>query len=204
MGPPLTALSDDIQAAVFAVAGGRLLSLAVDSPNFKPFKPLVLQLVGSEGLFERSLAMAQTLVDAADPATWAPYVINQRVRPASRIPHVLFTVALNDDTVPPVAGRALARALGTPHVGTVHEDVGLIPLEDNMPVVGNRAEGLATAGFFQFDRISQNDTAIEATHGNVPFSPEGSEQTLHFFETWVSDLSEIVDPYVILNTPQIP
>ena len=43
-----------------------------------------------------------------------------------------------------------------------------------------------------------------ATHGNVPFSPEGDLLTRWFFETHLDlGLAEILDPYEALGTPQL-
>lgn len=202
MGSPLLALSDDIDAAVLTVAGGRLISFAIDNGQFEPFKPFVVGLVGSEALFDRMVAVLQSVVDAADPATYGPYVLSQRFSGAPSVPHVLFNVAANDETVPPATGRALARALGLPHVAPVVDVVDGLS-EVPAPVVGNLPGG-ETAGFFQFDRVSSGDGVVAASHNNVPFGAEGLAQEVHFLKTWLTDgTPEILDPYAALGTPPL-
>lgn len=204
MGAPLLAMSDRLQAGLLSVAGGRLLTFATDSADLEPYKPIIVDALGGESEYARLMTVAQALVDAADPATYAAHVLRDRYfGPA---PDVLMHVAIADDTVPPVAGKALARALELPHLGTVQDPVRLLEHEPDLPVSANVAvgEGAVTAGFYQLDRVSSGGGSQPATHGNVPFSAEGELQTLHFFQTWKdTGRAEILDPLVDLATPPL-
>jgi len=203
LGASLLALSGDLQLGLLNVAGGGLLTFATETSRVKPFKPALISLFGSEDVFEQLLAVAQSLVDPADPATFAAHVLANRVVGDSA-PDVLLNVALEDDTVPPATGRTLARALGTPHLGPVFHPVAVIPKESELPVSGNVAGGSATAGYFQYDRVSTKSGSEKATHDNVPFSDEALLQERHFLETWLEvGMGEILDPYEELGTPPL-
>jgi len=206
MGPPLLAMSDRFEAALLAVAGGRLLTFATDNSQVEPFKPILYNLLGGEAEYVRLLTVAQALVDAADSATYAAHVLDDRLIGAA--PDLLMHVAIEDDTVPPSSGKALARALGLPHVGTVFDPVRLLPTDSALPASANLAVsggGSVTAGFFQLNRVTSGDGATPATHGNVAFGPEGRLQLLHFLETWWdTGRAEILDAYVELSTPPLP
>ncbi|MCB9787136.1 MAG: hypothetical protein H6744_10645 [Deltaproteobacteria bacterium] len=203
MGSSLLAASSDLGVGVLAVAGGRLIAFVTDTGLVKPLLPLLGDIVGSEPLLERLLVVAQTVVDAADPATFAPHVLADRLVPGLP-PNLLFPVAIGDETVPPAAGRALARALGIPQVPPVLVPVGVIPVTDAAPVSGDLPGG-GTAGYFQLDRVTSGSSVVAATHGNTPYSPEVMLQASHFLDTWLaSGVPEILDPYAELGTPALP
>ena len=203
MGGSMLALSDSIDAGVLTVAGGGLLSFVTANSTVAPLKPLIIQMVGTEADFDRLLLVAESIVDPADPSTFAPYILRDRLV-ESAAPHVLFNVSTNDGTVPVPTGKALARSLDIPHVGEVRDPIELIPVEDTTPVAGNLADGTVTAGFFQFDRVSSGDGVVASDHDNTPFSAEGTEQTTHFLGTWIDlGIPEIVDPYVTLGTAEL-
>ncbi|PKN58885.1 MAG: hypothetical protein CVU56_03420 [Deltaproteobacteria bacterium HGW-Deltaproteobacteria-14] len=205
MGAPLLALADDVDAGVLTVAGGRLMTFVTDNATVEPFKPLLADLVGSEALLNRLLTAAQTVVDAADPATFGPHVLGDRLDGAPAVPSLLCQVAIADETVPPAAGKALARALNIPHVPPVLDPVALIATSAPAPVAGNLADGAATAGFFQYDRVSAGAGVTAATHNDTMFSAEASLQALHFLRAWRdTGRGEIVDPYAELSTPPLP
>lgn len=204
LGPGLMALTDDIEAGILTVAGGGLLNFALDSVQFSTFKPFVISLIGSEEEFDRLLAVIQSAVDAADPSTWARRVLMNRRPGVERVPSLLFNVALPDDTVPPSTGRDLARALEIPHVPPVVETVELLVVSESAPVEGNIADGEATAGFFQLDRVGAENVK-PASHDGVPFSPEAVLQARRFLSTWLeTSVGTIVDPYAELSTPPLP
>lgn len=203
LGSALLALDDGLDAGVLSVAGGRLLSFVTDTAQVAPLRPLLTRLAGSEAHLQRLLPVLQTLVDAADPATFAPHVLHDRFPAAGPAPHLLFPVAAEDETVPPASGRALARALAVPHVGPVATPVELL-VQAPLPVSGNLG-GEVTAGYFQLDRVSAGGGVAPASHGNAPFSPEGLLQSGWFLETWLDrEAPEIVDPYAELMTPPLP
>lgn len=204
MGAPLLALANNIDAGVLTVAGGRLMTFATDNATVEAFKPLLADVVGSEALLNRLFTAAQTVVDAADPATFGAHILADRLDSAPAIPNLLCQVAIVDETVPPAAGKALARALGIPHVPPVLDPVALIATSSPAPVVGNLADGAATAGFFQYDRVSEGAGVTAATHNNTLFSAEASLQALHFLRAWRdTGRGEIIDPYAELSTPAL-
>ena len=203
-GSSLLALDDRIGAGVLSVAGGRLITFVTDTSRVVALRPIIVQLVGSEEAFDRLVPVAQALVDPSDPATWGAHVLHDRVV-GEEIPDVLFPVVMEDDTVPPATGRALARALRIPHLPPVIAPVATLPIAGTLPLSANVADGTATAGYFQYDRISGGGGAEAATHDNTPLSAEGRLQALHFLETWLeTDLAEIIDPYTVLETPPLP
>lgn len=195
LGAGTLALSDQIDAGVLSIAGGRLLSFATDTAQVVGFRPVLYRLIGSEALFNRLLPVAQAVVDTGDPAAWGPFVLHDRID--GRVPpHLLFPVSIHDATVPPSSGRALARALGVSHVPQVLEPVSLVVPEPSAPVSANQLDGTTTAGFFQFGDVTDGDAVVESTHNNTPGSVEARAQVLHFFSTWAdTGTAEIIDPY---------
>jgi hypothetical protein len=210
MGVGLLALRDELQAGVLAVAGGSLLTFATDNEQVEPFKPVIHNLVGSELLFDRLLVVAQALIDAADPATFAPFVVKERRRAGADAPDLLVPLSIWDDTVPPAAGRALARALEAPLVEPVLVPVATLPTAATGVVDGNvqaSAGGApASAGVFQFDRVTYGSGSPQlATHGSTPHSNEGAAQYLHFWRAWRDQgRAQIIDPYELIGTPPLP
>ena len=203
LGPSLLALSEDVGAGILSVAGGQLLLFVTDTGQIAPLRPAIITLFGSEARFERLLPVAQALVDAADPASFGPFVLGERLDGGDHSPNVLFPVAVEDQTVPPASGKALARALAVTHVEPVVEPVELLPSAP-APLSENTSRGV-TAGFFQYDRVStrEGDTT-PATHGNTPLSQEAELQARHFLETWLGEgPAEILDPYDVLETPPL-
>ena len=202
LGPSLTALDDSIGAAVFSVAGGRLLDFATGTGQIDALRPLIEDLAGGADRLDRLLPVAQTLVDAADPATYAAHVLRDRRDGASHGPEILMPVAVEDDTVPPSTGKALARALGLAHIRPVYEDVATLEVVE-APYEGATPGTPDTAGFFQYDRVTYGDGVRPASHGNLPVSAEGRIQAMHFLRTWRrSGDAEIVDPYSVNETPE--
>ena len=145
----------------------------------------------------------QSFVDSGDPATFAPTIFRDRPMDRGHPPHVLLAVAVTDDTVPPSAGKALARALTAPHLEPIVEAVDGLE-QAPTPASGNSASGSLTTGFFQFDRITRGDHVEAASHSRMPISPEGLLQIRRFFTpVKTGGLPEIVDPYELLETPRL-
>ena len=180
LGSLFLANTHNIPAAVMSISGGRLIQFLSDIPQLEPFRPALNNLAGGEVKAERVVLFAQTLVDSADPATFAQFILKDRLYPDSMPPHLLMPVADQDDTVPPETGYSLARALGIPHIGPVITEVFGLE-QQNAPASDNTAFGV-TAGYFQFDRISNDEqTRVRvATHAKLPPSPEALLQTRHF------------------------
>jgi hypothetical protein len=204
LGGGLLALGNDVGAGILSVAGGGLLLFITDTAQVAQLRPVIITLFGGEDVFDRMMPVAQTLVDAADPASWGPYVLDDRFGGADSTPNVLFPVAVEDETVPPASGRALARAMDITHVKPVLTEVRLLHVA-GAPVSDNAANG-TTAGYFQFDRVSNGAGRVaRATHDNTSLSREGELQGRRFLETWLGDgPAEIIDPYAELDTPPLP
>lgn len=201
LGSSLLALSEDLELGALPVGGGHLVVFATESDLTELLLPFFAAVLGSQDVFDRFLPVLQSVMDPADPASFAPMVA-RRVR----VPHLLLPVAQQDEVVPPAAGRALARALALPHVPPVDLAVPLLPSVASTPASGTWVDGTVTAGFFQLDRVSRDDGMVEpATHDNTPRSPEGRLLVEHFLETWLATgLPEVIDPYVALGTEPLP
>ncbi len=203
LGPGLLALSDDVDAAVLSVGGGHLIKFALGSEQVALIQPLLVDLAGSDANLQRLLIVAQTAADPADPAVFAAHVLHDRLGPVDVGPDVLLPVSIYDNTVPPVTGRALARAFPLPHVGPVFDAVPPLPTDTALPTSAN-VDG-TTAGYFQYDRVTDGASVVASSHDNTPFREESYAQLLHFFETWETEgHAEILDPYELLSTPPLP
>ena len=203
MGPGLLALTPRIRAAVLPVAGARVGSIISDSVQFAPIIA-ALQPDGTEaGDVDRFFPVLQTLLDAGDPAAYAARI--RTGRSDGSVPHVLQTMAIDDEIVPNSCNRALARALGLQPVAPAWQPLGLGPAAVAAPFQANGPGG-ATLALFQYNRVTkQPGTAPQkAEHGNVPGSREGLHQALHFLQTWLATGKAVVeDPYVALGTPAL-
>lgn len=202
LGAPFVALSADTTAGILSVSGGRLLTFATDTVQVAAFRPLIGNLVGSEELFLRLLPVAQTVVDAADPATYGAAILSGELHDGPG-PSILFPVATEDETVPPATGRVLARAIGAPQLGHAFFDVETLDSVTG-PLVSNVSEG-QTAAYYQVDRVSSGDGSTPATHGNAPLSVELSAQALEFLTTALfGEPPVIIDPLAEFETPPLP
>lgn len=201
MGVELLALESRLKAAVLAVPGARLVSVITDGSIIASFIPIIHDLVGGEDTFNAFIPLAQILIDGADPGSFAPMVLHHR-RDHADPPHVLMQMAIDDETVPNPANRALARALGLPHVGPVFQEVGLLELNET-PAAENLAGTDRTVGLFQFDRVIEGSGMIvPASHVNMPYGREATYQTKGFLIPWTKDdFVEILNPYTRFSSP---
>lgn len=205
MGAELLALSGAVDVGILSVPGGRVSSIIESSEQFSPiilaFKPEGT----TAGDVARFFPILQTLLERGDAANWGPHVLANRLPVAgAQPPSVLLQMAIDDDVVPNVANRALARAMGTPQVGPELQPVGIVQGGVTLPVSGN-VSGV-TAGVFQFDRItkSKGGKVQDAKHGNVPASREALEQDKAFLQAWLDgDAPVIIDPFKLLSTPPL-
>ncbi len=196
LGPGLLALDGEIDMTILSVGGGGLTEFVLGNEFFAAFRPILaldLQLAGGVDAF---LVVAQSLVDAGDPATWGAHVLRDRV--VGSAPHVLLPTAEFDGTVPPETAYALARSMRLPQVGPVRTP--LYPLERVAAPVSLNVDGV-TAGYFQFDRVGSGPA--EAGHENTPGSEEAVTQSDHFLDTWIAGAPEIIDPYPTVGTPPL-
>ncbi len=201
-GVGLLALSPDLDAAVLTIGGARLMSIVTETDMLRDFEALIAALVGSQEVFDRLMPVAQHVVDAADPGTWAAHVLRDRFDGRTP-PNLLVAVGTDDDVVPPAAGRALARALDLPHVRPVAMPVELIDVVD-APLSGNLADGTRTAGYFQFDRVTRGGQVRPARHTDTAKCDESALQIRRFLQPWGDgEVPVIIDPYPELGTPPL-
>jgi hypothetical protein len=201
MGPELQALHGGISASLLAVTGGRLSSVFADSDLLGVLMALLRNMTNDPSDADRLMQVAQSILDAGDPAVWARYALAERLDDHAP-PATLLTMALFDEIVPTSATLALARALGTPVLEPVLVEPGLVP--SAAPPLSGNLEGL-TVGLFQFDRTRSKESAEveEATHIGTPTSYEHAHLVQHFFKTWREGAPEIIDPLATLSTPPL-
>jgi dienelactone hydrolase len=202
-GSGLLALSPDIDAAALLIGGARLISIVTDTDAIAQYRPLIDRLVRSPTAFDRLMPVAQHLIDPADSGTWAAHVLRDRFD--DRLPpSIVVPVGLFDEVVPPASGRALARALGAPHMAPVIDTVELLDVVDENPLQANWADGERTAGFFQLDRVSRDGRVRTARHVDTAKSDEVGHILTVFFEDWAAGrVPSISDPYAALETPPL-
>lgn len=206
MGPELLALTDRFGAAILSVPGGRVSTIIRDAAQFAVVIAVMKPPDAGDGDVRRFFPVLQTLIERGDASNYGRFVLGERLPGTGTAhPQLLVNLAKDDDTVPPACNWSIARALGVPHVPPVVESVGIIPLTEVAPVLGNRDAGKVTAGLFQYDRISKSDASVaKAEHGNVAKSPEGIAQTTAFLKAWLeTGVATIVDPYATLGTPKL-
>ncbi len=143
-GTSLMAIEPAIKTAVLNVPGGVISLLLTHSQTFAP---VINAGLAEEGLlpgtpeYSQFFMMAQTVIDSADPANYAPYVLDGTISGTAK--YVLMQEAIGDTVVPNISGDAEARAFGPnfPQVNpVVHAITGMSTAE---PGVAN--------GLFQFD-----------------------------------------------------
>jgi len=206
MGPELLALAPAFQVGVLIVPGGRVASIVSDGEMFQILVDAMRPDDATDGDIERFFPILQTILDRGDAAVWASGLLDApEDRPAGMppsAPHLLLGMVIDDDTVPNVSTRALARAYGVPLVPPVLQEIPPLPVTAAAPVSGN-GEGGRTVGLFQFDRIVDEDgRVVTATHSNVGASTVGLACWSRFLEGWLADdLPVIVDPYAELGIP---
>ncbi len=201
LGPQLLAVSDRLQVATLWISGGHLIEFSLGMETIAPFVPLLESMAGGEAALQRLLPVAQASIDAADSALWAALATGERPL-GGMVPDILLPVSVVDDTVPPAAGRALARALEAHHVEQVVEPVdGLQTAAASM--TANHASG-ATVGYFQYDRLTNGGIVEPSGHANTPWREESTLQLRAWLTSWLEQgQAEAVDPYAILGTPPL-
>lgn len=210
-GSQFSALTDVPQAALFAVAGGRLSDIVRYGTIFR---------VVNKGLFPQesdasvlqALVMLQTGVEKGDGVNWAHHVLNDRLQsgdgyPNDNIPDVAVQISVPDAIVPPQSGMALARALGVDGVGRAALEDPLVNFGNAELTQNHEATG-ATAGILQTDcvrRREPEDPWIDSEHGKSADSVEGikywTDALTSIFGRGVAPGSSMVlkDPYAELN-----
>ncbi|MCB9593475.1 MAG: hypothetical protein H6719_12145 [Sandaracinaceae bacterium] len=214
VGSTLVATEPEIGAAVLNVTGGDLTALVERSPAFGPlFLPILMPKVGLDpseldsqvypAVFHPEVALYQTLLDRGDSMAFAPLL-------ASAPRHLLFQMAVNDETLPNSATEALARAAGAT---ILDADPGFTdlaretaPVSENIEVATSRY----TRGLYLFEPAthglltSRGGVAAYEHPPEPPFvatdpvdvaNPVDAAlgQAVHFLDSWRSGNAEI-DP----------
>lgn len=201
LGPGLATLDPELDMAVWQVPGGHLSTFITANEDVEGFLPVLSNLVGGEDRFYRLLPLLQAAIDKADPATWAPNVLQDRLGGGGPL-SLLVACSTNDNVVPAPTGVYLARSLGVSHVGAVVFSDELLP-QVPAPIKSNVAGGLATAGYTQFDRVT-NGRLESSEHSNMPLALEPQYQARAFIEPWAAGGDpRIIDPYAELQTPPL-
>jgi len=196
MGPELLAATDDYGAGVLVVPGGRVSTIMYRSEIFGSLVELLRPRTATEGDVRRFFPVLQTVLDAGDPASYAPHGLQDRFATAPDVPSVLVAVVLDDEVVPNVANYAVGRAFGVPIIEPLlRPEPGFVTMSG--PVMGNFAEGRATGGLLQFDWIERRGEVVAADHGNVGDSEVGLEAWFDFLQTHLdTGIARIRDPYM--------
>jgi len=206
MGSELLALTDAFGAGILMVGGARVATIIQEAEQFEIIITIMSPPGTPDGDVQRFFPVLQTIVDAGDPANYAPHVLRDRLVPGTRAPHLLLTHADGDTIVPPGTNRALARAYGDlAHVPPVVYEVGIIPQVATAPVSGNVTDDQGnpiTAALFQYDRISTSEGDVrDASHSNVPACRESFAQVEAFLNAWLdAGVPVVIDPYDALGT----
>lgn len=150
VGTVFAGIEPDVDLFVLDVPGGGVLDLAAaSSPAIGSIvAPYAASLYGIEGRFDRfhpMVALAQAVIDGADPLTLAPHVLGDRLA-VGGVPlgprHVVALEVAHDEAIPNIATTALARALGLellePSLGPI-ESVASTPSPASANVDGQTA-----------------------------------------------------------------
>ena len=116
VGLPAVTVDPNINLALFAVPGGRLTNLLLNSNQFAPATLAALANLGvipGTDAFTQFFLIAQTVLDDADAFNYAPHLLTGALRPAGRQapPRVLIQQAIGDTVVPQEATVDLANAI---------------------------------------------------------------------------------------------
>lgn len=129
LGATFAAIEPEVGLFVLDVPGGGILDYAAaNAPKLRPFLSLFLpSAYGSiEELdrFSTLLSLGSTMLDGADPISYAPHVLRDRPTVAGApLPprHVLMLEAMNDEIMANGATAALALAMGVPILGPSYD-----------------------------------------------------------------------------------
>ena len=194
-GTNLMALCGDIKTAVLNVPGGNISALLINSPAFAPVINAKLAengIVAGTPEYAQFWLLAQTVIDAADPINYAPYVLSGEISGVEK--YVLMQEAIGDQVVPNISGDALARAFG--------------PAFPQIEPVVNPIFGMATSpagvasGLFQFDI---NDHGFLLNNENPQFTYAGQVQTVTYIGSYLqTGTPMIINPFASGKAISIP
>ncbi|HUS68773.1 MAG TPA: hypothetical protein VMZ28_29760 [Kofleriaceae bacterium] len=143
-GGVLAALEPEIDLFVLDVPGAAMVDLAIaGSPEMStlllPLLEVIYGLAGPVDRFHPVVGLVQSLVDAVDPMSWAPFVLRERLTVAGRPNgprHLVALEVVGDEVIPNQATEAWARVVGL-EVLTPHMEVPEGIAEVASPAAGN-------------------------------------------------------------------
>jgi hypothetical protein len=196
VGAVLSAVEPDLDLFVLDVPGGGIFDLALlGSPVMRPL--VELWVSSTYGLDERLdrfhpiIGVGQALIDGADPLSFAPYALADRlsVRDAANGPrHVVLLEVVGDEVMPNRSTRALARAYGMPLLAPYFSEVRGLEV-----ATGPQTQNLAgqTAALVQW---------APATHGANWTSERGVRKFFPFGEGDDEEFT-VLDEAVTIRNP---
>jgi dienelactone hydrolase len=189
MGPQPVAMDPRFRSVFLSVPGGRVSEIVHRGEIFAPLIALMAPPGASAGDIDRFFPMLQAAIERGDPLVWAPRVLD-----GTR--DVLVQQVIDDDIMPGLTTRALARALGVEHVGEVLEPVvGLARGAAELPVAGNLGGRTGVLHQWALLRDDGEEAPVPATHTQIFGSDSNHLQLGHWFRTWRDDgVPEILDP----------
>ena len=178
IGGVLAAVEPELDLFVLDVPGAGVVDLAiVSSPGIAtllvPLAAAMYELEGELDRFHPAVALFQSLVDAADPLTYAPHVLRDRLSVGGRAlgpRHVIALEVVGDEVIHNQATDAWARAMGLellrPHLAAP-PGVGAV----DSPAAGNVADQTAVLVHYSPATHGANWTSEEGALRFVPGFP---------------------------------
>ncbi|WP_201328813.1 hypothetical protein [Thermotomaculum hydrothermale] len=194
-GTNLMALEPNIKTAVLNVPGGNIAALLTNSPAFAPVineKLAENGIVAGTPQYNQFWLMAQTVIDAADPINYAPYVLSGELSGTTK--YVLMHEAIGDQVVPNISGDALARAFGSafPQIE---------PVVNSIFGMTTSPAGVAS-GLYQYNI---NDHGFLLDNEHPEFTYAGQMQTAMYIGSFLqSGTPVIIDPFASGKSISIP
>jgi pimeloyl-ACP methyl ester carboxylesterase len=193
MGAELVTFAPEIDTATLIVPGARVGNIVAEGEQFAIVVDIFASMA-TAGELARFFPLLQTAIDRGDAGVYTRHIAAERLEGFDEAtPQVLVQMVLEDDVVPNSANAFYARGVGAPLLGDELLPIGGVPLQPELPTVGNLDDG-HTWGLFQFD-IMDADGEM-ASHGGIARSIVAQTQITRFVTTQLeTGVSEIIDPY---------
>jgi hypothetical protein len=193
MGAELVAFAPEFDTATLIVPGARVGNIVAEGEQFSLVVD-VFASMASDGALARFFPLLQTAIDRGDAGVYTRHIAAERLPGFDEAtPQVLVQMVLEDDTVPNSANAFFARGVGAPLLGDELLPIGGVPLQPELPTVGN-LDRAHTWGLFQFDIMDAEGTM--ASHGGIARSIVAQTQITRFVTSQLdAGVSEIIDPY---------
>lgn len=197
VGPVFLAFERNVNAAFLSAPGGFLIHTLLY--KVEPKDPIqILSIMRyllcdedqATNVFHPILALFQNFFDPADPVTYSPKVLDPKLRPL----HLLMTEGLTDGYAPPQVFEPLAVAMGMPMLGTQHQPILGLQLQNTpqyqLPVRGNYVypDGTrTTVGFTQHKECKYNSGKDCDGHFVAFNNPNAIRNWQSFFQSLLYD-----------------